>query len=242
MIVFIQKIWSWLRDSDNRGALQIIGGVIAFIFGVYVLIFNKENINTPPIPPKSDKAISTLRKPEINEKQQTAEKLTPKYTARKRLPQDSPASNPPLDTKTDTASLPEPSSTINQTMTNSPGGVQVGRDLNINEPAIPEWSIGTSEKVNNGEFRTKLSARGKGRLAYYNWNILLTLNTEVTRREDVHGEVTVGPWMPLSTKGGNLLPNQFFIGFSEFKPGQAVSIYLYSREPLNLMRFDTLSD
>ena len=123
---------------------------------------------------------------------------------------------------------------------NQSGGI-TAHSVNINNPANPEWFIGPSEKITNNEWRTKLSAIGKGNLAYYNWNILLTLNTPVIRREDVPGEVTVGPWMPLKVKGGNLQPNHFFIGFSEFKPGQAFSIYLYSKEPLKVLRVDTIS-
>lgn len=124
---------------------------------------------------------------------------------------------------------------------NQSGGI-TAHSVNINETVPPDWSINPSEKINDSEWRTKLSARGRGRLPYSNWNLLLTLNTEVIRREDVPGEVTVGPWMPLSVRGGNLQPNHFFIGFSEFKPSQALSIYLYSREPLKVLRVDTLSE
>lgn len=130
-----------------------------------------------------------------------------------------------------------------QNIVNSPGAqaYQAGRDINLNEVIEPEWFLSSSEKINE-EWRTKLTARGKGRLPYYNWNILLTLNTDVLRREDVPGEVTVGPWMPLEIRGGNIKSNQFFIGFSEFKPGQGFSLYLYSKEPLRIIKIDTLSD
>jgi hypothetical protein len=47
--------------------------------------------------------------------------------------------------------------------------------------------------------------------------------------------------MPLKIAGGTIQPNQFFIGFSEFKPGQKFSIYLYTREPLKVLRVDTLA-
>lgn len=123
---------------------------------------------------------------------------------------------------------------------NQSGGI-TARSVNVNQAVPPEWSLGQSDKTSNDEWRTKLSARGIGSLAYYNWNILLTLNTQVIRREDVPGEVTVGPWMPLSVAGGNLQPNHFFIGFSEFKPGQAFSIYLYTKEPIKILKVDVLS-
>jgi len=97
---------------------------------------------------------------------------------------------------------------------NQSGGI-TAHSVNINNPVTPEWLIAPSEQIAADEWRTKLSARGRGRLAFYNWNILLTLNTSVTRREDVPGEVTVGPWMPLTVTGGNLQANHFFIGFSE---------------------------
>jgi len=63
----------------------------------------------------------------------------------------------------------------------------------------------------------------------------MTFNTQVIRREDVPNEVSVGPWMPLQIEGGQLKPNQFFLGFSEFKPGQYLAVYLYSKEPLRLL-------
>ncbi len=124
---------------------------------------------------------------------------------------------------------------------NQAGGI-TAHSVNINAVTPPEWTIGTSEKINDTEWRTKLSAREKGKLPYYNWNILLTLNTSVIRREDVPGEVTVGPWMPLEIRGGNLSSNHFFIGFSEFKPGQRFSIYLYSKEPIKILKVDTVSE
>lgn len=123
---------------------------------------------------------------------------------------------------------------------NQSGGI-TAHSVNVNQPKAPEWTLGQSEKTSNDEWRAKLSARGAGNLAYYNWNILLTLNTQVIRREDVPGEVTVGPWMPLSVAGGSLQPNHFFVGFSEFKPGQAFSIYLYTKEPIKVLKVDVLS-
>lgn len=123
---------------------------------------------------------------------------------------------------------------------NQSGGI-TAHSVNVNQPDAPKWTLGQSEKTSNGEWRAKLSARGVGNLAYYNWNILLTLNTQVIRREDVPGEVTVGPWIPLSVTGGSLQPNHFFIGFSEFKLGQAFSIYLYTNEPIKVLKVDVLS-
>jgi hypothetical protein len=59
---------------------------------------------------------------------------------------------------------------------NQSGGI-TAHSVNINETVPPDWSIDPSEKISDSEWRTKLSARGKGRLPYYNWNLLLTLNT-----------------------------------------------------------------
>ncbi len=91
----IKKIWQWLRDPDNQGALKIVGGVIAAIcVAVWtVFTFYKQNSNTSPIHLKIKKEMSIPSEPAT----------------------------------TDTSS-----DTVNQTMNNSPGGVQVGRDLNIN--------------------------------------------------------------------------------------------------------------
>lgn len=122
---------------------------------------------------------------------------------------------------------------------NQTGGI-TAHSVNINEIQSPEWSIGKSEKISDSEWRTILSAMGRGNMAYYNWNILLTLNTEVIRKEDVPDKVSVGPWMPLSVQGSNLSKNHFFIGFSEFKPGQYFSIYLYSKEPIKVLKIDVL--
>lgn len=122
---------------------------------------------------------------------------------------------------------------------NQTGGI-TAHSITINEVQSPEWSLTPSEKVEDNEWRAKLNARGVGKLAFYNWNILLTLNTPVIRREDVSGEVSVGPWMPLKISGGNLQPNQFFLGFSEFKPGQTLGIYLYTKEPIKVLRVDTI--
>jgi hypothetical protein len=124
---------------------------------------------------------------------------------------------------------------------NQSGGI-TAHSINVNEAITPEWIIGESEKFNETEWRTKLTARGKGKIPYYNWNVLLTLNTSVIRREDVPGEVTVGPWMPLEIRGGNLSANHFFVGFSEFKPGQGFSIYLYSREPIKVLKVESISE
>lgn len=124
---------------------------------------------------------------------------------------------------------------------NQTGGI-TAHSINVNEIQSPEWSIGESEKIGENEWRTIFSARGKGNMAYYNWNILFTLNTEVLKREDVPGKVSVGPWMPLNVQGGSLSKNQFFIGFSEFKPGQYFSIYLYSKEPIKVLRKDILRE
>lgn len=74
------------------------------------------------------------------------------------------------------------------------------------------------------------------------WNILLTLNTEVIKREDVPDKVSVEPWMPLNVQGGNLTAKHFFIGFSEFKPGQYFSIYLFSKEPIEVQKIDVISN
>jgi len=122
---------------------------------------------------------------------------------------------------------------------NQTGGI-TAHSVTINEVQSPEWTLTPSEKVGGNEWRAKLNARGVGKLAFYNWNILLTLNTPVIRREDVPGEVSVGPWMPLKISGGNLQPNQFFLGFSEFKPGQTLGIYLYTKEPIKVLRVDTI--
>lgn len=122
---------------------------------------------------------------------------------------------------------------------NQTGGI-TAHSVNVNEIQSPEWSIGKSEKISDSEWRTILSAKGRGNMAYYNWNILLTLNTEVIRREDVPDKVSVGPWMPLSVQAGNLSKNHFFIGFSEFKPGQYFSIFLYSKEPIKVLKIDVL--
>lgn len=124
---------------------------------------------------------------------------------------------------------------------NQTGGI-TAHSVNVNQVQDPEWSLGESEKIGENEYRTIFSAKGKGNLAYYNWNILFTLNTEVLRREDVPGKVSVGPWMPLSVQGGNLSKNHFFIGFAEFKPGQYFSLYLYSKEPIKVLRTDVLSE
>ena len=112
--------------------------------------------------------------------------------------------------------------------------------VSVNQPIEPAWSIGSSEHFDDTLWRAKLIARGRGSMAFYNWNILLTLNTPVIKREDVPGEVTTGPWMPLSISGGNLLPNQFFIGFSEFKPSESLAIYLYTKEPIKVQRVDVV--
>lgn len=122
---------------------------------------------------------------------------------------------------------------------NQTGGI-TAHSVTINEVQSPEWTLTPSEKVGDNEWRAKLNVRGVGKLAFYNWNILLTLNTPVIRREDVPGEVSVGPWMPLKISGGNLQPNQFFLGFSEFKPGQTLGIYLYTEEPIKVLRVDTI--
>jgi hypothetical protein len=124
---------------------------------------------------------------------------------------------------------------------NQKGGI-AAHTINVNEAIAPEWTLNPSEKIGDNEWRAKLSARARGRLPYFNWNILLTLNTEVIRREDVPGEVTVGPWIPLGLQRGKLQGNHFFIGFSEFKPGQGFAIYLYSKEPLKVLRVDILSE
>lgn len=124
---------------------------------------------------------------------------------------------------------------------NQSGGI-TAHSINVNEVIEPEWSVGLSEKINDNMWRTKLTARGRGKLAYYNWNILLTLNTPVTKREDVPGEVSVGPWMPLEIRGGNISANQFFIGFSEFRPDQGFSSYLYSKEPLKILKVESLKN
>ena len=124
---------------------------------------------------------------------------------------------------------------------NQSGGI-TAHSVNVNQAIEPEWSIGTSEKVTESEWRAKLIARGRGNMAFYNWNILLTLNTPVIRREDVPGEATVGPWMPLNVSGGQLSPNHFFLGFSEFKPGQGFAIYLYTKEPISVQKVDVLSN
>jgi len=124
---------------------------------------------------------------------------------------------------------------------NQTGGI-TAHSVKINEAQKPEWSMGKPEKIGENEWRTIFSAREYGNMAYYNWNVLFTLNTEVIKREDVPGEVSVGPWMPLSVQGGNLSKNQFFIGFSEFKPRQYFSIYLYSKEPIKVLRTDVLSE
>lgn len=124
---------------------------------------------------------------------------------------------------------------------NQTGGI-TAHSINVNEIQNPEWSLGESEKIGENEYRTIFTAKGKGNMAYYNWNILFTLNTEVIKREDVPGKVSVGPWMPLNVQGGNLAKNNFFIGFAEFKPGQYFSIYLYSAEPIKVLRADVLSE
>jgi hypothetical protein len=124
---------------------------------------------------------------------------------------------------------------------NQTGGI-TAHSININEVQSPEWSMGKSEEIGENEWRTIFSARGKGHMAYYNWNILFTLNTEVIKREDVPGKVSVGPWMPLNVQGGNLSKDHFFIGFSEFKPGQYFSVYLYSKEPIKILRTEVLSE
>ena len=124
---------------------------------------------------------------------------------------------------------------------NQTGGI-TAHSINVNEVQSPEWSLSKSEKFGENEWRTIFSAKGMGNMAYYNWNILFTLNTEIIKREDIPGKVSVGPWMPLNVQGGNLSKNQFFIGFSEFKPGQYFSIYLYSKEPIKVLRTDVLSE
>jgi len=122
---------------------------------------------------------------------------------------------------------------------NQTGGI-TAHSVVINRVQSPEWTLSPSEKVEDGLWRSKLNARGVGQLAFYNWNILLTLNTPVLKREDVPGEVSVGPWMPLEISGGDLSPNHFFLGFAEFKPGQHLGIYLYTKEPMKVLRVDTI--
>ncbi|OGU79768.1 MAG: hypothetical protein A2499_09860 [Stygiobacter sp. RIFOXYC12_FULL_38_8] len=124
---------------------------------------------------------------------------------------------------------------------NQSGGI-TAHSINVNQAITPEWRISESEKLNDTEWRTKLTARGKGNLTFHNWNILLTLNTRVIRKEDVPGEVTVGPWTPLEIRGGNLSVNHFFLGFAEFKPGQGFSIYLYSSEPLKVLNVESIGE
>jgi hypothetical protein len=111
-------------------------------------------------------------------------------------------------------------------------------NIRINEASVPEWTLGPSERVNDTLWGTKLTVQEKGTLAFYNWNILLTLSTPIIRRQEI--QCTVGPWMPLSL-AGKIRPNQFFIGFSEFRPGQGFSDYLYSRDSLTVMRKETIS-
>lgn len=123
---------------------------------------------------------------------------------------------------------------------NQSGGI-TAQTVNVNQPAVPEWGLEPSEKISSTEWRTKLWARCRGSLAAYNWNILLTLSTAVLRREDVPGEVTVGPWMPLQITGAKLEPTQFFIGFSEFKPGQGFANYLYSTAPIKILNAQSLA-
>lgn len=122
---------------------------------------------------------------------------------------------------------------------NQTGGI-TAHSVNINTPQCPEWELGKSEKIHENEWRTIFSAKGIGNLAYYNWNVLLTLNTEVIRREEI--KCSVGPWMPLNVQGGNLTAKHFFIGFSEFKPGQYFSLYLYSKEPIKIQKVDVIGN
>jgi hypothetical protein len=66
------------------------------------------------------------------------------------------------------------------------------------------------------------------------------LNTPVLRREDVPGEVGVGPWSPLVLSGGTLREEQLFIGYTEFKPGQGFANFLYSSAPIKVLSFQSV--
>lgn len=124
------------------------------------------------------------------------------------------------------------------TSNNQSGGV-TAHTVNINQPSVPVWGIEDSEQISDSEWRTKFWAFCQGALPAYNWNVLLTLNTPVLHREDVPGEVSVGPWSPLVLKGGTLREEQFFIGFSEFKPGQGFANFLYSSAPIKVLSFQS---
>ena len=71
------------------------------------------------------------------------------------------------------------------------------------------------------------------------WNILLTLNTPIIKRQEI--SCSVGPWMPLSVSEGKLNNNQFFIGFSEFKPGQGFLDYLFTKDSIIVQKIEVLS-
>lgn len=146
----------------------------------------------------------------------------------------------PILTTIDTISIGDVSGDVVISQ-NQTGGI-TAHSINVNEIQSPEWSMGESEKIGENEWRTIFSARGKGNMAYYNWNVLFTLNTEVIKRVDIPEKISGGFWSPLSVQGGNLSKNHFFIGFAEFTPAQYFSIYLYSKEPIKVLSTEVLSD
>jgi hypothetical protein len=56
----INNVWQWLRDPDNRGALQIIGGLFAAIFTAVWIVF--AYLKPPQVNSKIEKEISSIRK------------------------------------------------------------------------------------------------------------------------------------------------------------------------------------
>lgn len=213
----------------------IVCAIIGAIGGVYtVMSYYVTKQSIAQIKPKPESANPSTEKnnqnPIIRDSHKPKHIQIPPVDNKKTMPE-----------KVEKPAQPIINATNSNVLTGTVNG-NVNQTVNVNEAIPPEWSISISEQISEAEWRTKLSAKARGRLPYANWNLLLTLNTPVLRREDVNGEVSVGPWMPLNTIGGNLKPNNFFIGFSQFNIGQYLSIYLYSKEPIKVLHVESLSE
>lgn len=116
---------------------------------------------------------------------------------------------------------------------NQSGGITANSvNFNINQTREPLLDFEDSEKIESGEWCTKLTVKGTGPLSLSNWNILLEFNTDILRQGEEN--VTAGPWMPLQINK-QLSANQKFIGFGKFDPGQHFTLIFYSKEPLKII-------
>ena len=113
-------------------------------------------------------------------------------------------------------------------------------NLNVNQALPPEWSVEPSQKINDSTWKTKMRIKGKGKLTYLKWNILLTCNTNIIKDEKDDNEFTKGMWNSYGNPP-NRKPNQIFLGFEEFYPLAVWSEFIYSKDSLIIINVDSLN-